>query len=259
MIANVIMVWGVSMDREKRQIKGILFDSGRVLNQSSTGHWFISPNFFKFVDEKKYNAVDKKKINAAFSKANQQVSSISLIKTKEEEYIHFYKYYEGFSQSLPELELKEAEIEGLAKDLVYNVDKYVFFEDALKVIPELKSKYKLAVVSDAWPSLKGVYVSKGLYEYFDSFVISSILGVLKPNEKMYLTALDELKLLPEETVFIDDNLVNCKGAMKLGITGIYLCRNKFRYYAYKLFSLGKGYRVINNLEQLKDTKILSKI
>ncbi len=247
------------MGIEKREIKGILFDSGRVLNQSSTGHWFISPKFFEYVDEKKYNAIDKEKINIAFNNAAHHISCKSLIKSKEDEYIHFYKYYEIFSRSLPELELKEEEIKGLATDLVYNKDKYVFFEDALKIIPELKLKYKLAVVSDAWPSLKDVYVNKGLYNYFDSFVISSILGVSKPNEKMYLTALEELKLLPQETVFIDDNLANCKGAMKLGITGIFLCRHKLKYYAYKLFSLGKGYRVINNLEQLKDTRILYRI
>ena len=49
------------------------------------------------------------------------------------------------------------QIKGLATDLVYNSDKYVFFDDALKVIPTLKSKYKLAIVSDAWPSLKDVF------------------------------------------------------------------------------------------------------
>lgn len=47
------------MSSEKIKIKGILFDSGRDLNQSSTGHWFISPNFLKYVDERKYNAIDK--------------------------------------------------------------------------------------------------------------------------------------------------------------------------------------------------------
>lgn len=247
------------MDAKRKEIKGVLFDSGHVLNQSSTGHWFIPPKFFEYVDEKKYNSIDKGKINAAFNNATQHISCESLIESKEDEYIHFYKYYEIFSQSLPELELKEEEVKGLTTDLVYNRDKYVFFEDALKIIPELKSKYKLAVVSDAWPSLKDVYVNKGLYNYFDSFVISSILGVSKPNEKMYLTALDELKLLPQETVFIDDNLANCKGAMKLGIAGIFLCRHKLKYYAHKLFSLGKGYKVINNLEQLKDSNILYKI
>jgi len=247
------------MRGEKREIRGILFDSGHVLNQSSTGHWFISPRFFEYIEEEKYNAINKVKINTAFKKAGQYINSQSLIKTKEDEYIHFNKYYEIFSSSLPELELKDEQINGLAKDLVYNMNKYIFFDDALKIIPELKSKYKLAIVSDAWPSLKDVYENKGLYNYFDSFVISSILGVTKPNEKMYLKALEELKLLPEQTVFIDDNLINCKGAMKLGIKGIFLCRNKLQYCIYKLFSLGKDYEVINNLKQLKDSRILFKI
>ncbi|WP_341479424.1 HAD-IA family hydrolase [Clostridium gasigenes] len=246
------------MRSEKRKITAVLFDSGRVLNKSSTGHWFISPRFFEYVDGKKYNAIEKEKINGAFRKAGQYINSQILIKTKEEEYVHFKKFYEVFSENLPELELKEMQIKGLATDLVYNSDKYVFFEDALKVIPELKSKYKLAIVSDAWPSLKDVYEKKGLYTYFDSFVISSILGITKPNEKMYLKALDELEILPQEAVFVDDNLINCKGAMNLGIKAILLCRNKLQYFIYKLFSIGKGYEVINNLEQLKDTNVLSK-
>jgi hypothetical protein len=34
-------------------------------------------------------------------------------------------------------------------DLVYNMNKYIFFDDALRILPELKLKYKLAIVSDA--------------------------------------------------------------------------------------------------------------
>lgn len=81
--------------------------------------------------------------------------------------------------------------------------------DALKIIPKLKAKYKLAIVSDEWPSLRDVYENKDLYNYFDSFIISSVLGITKPNEKMYLKALEELNILPEEAVFIDDNIINC--------------------------------------------------
>lgn len=76
---------------------------------------------------------------------------------------------------------------------------------------------------------------------------------------MYLKALEELRLLSEEAVFIDDNLINCECAMKLGINGVLLCRNKLQYFMYKLFSIGKDYEVINYLEQLKYTRILSKI
>lgn len=169
---------------------------------------------------------------------------------KHNEYFHFKKFYKIFSDNLKELELDEKKINSLAEDLVYNSDKYTFFDDALKVIPKLSSKYKLGIVSDAWPSLKDVYKKKGLDIYFDSFVISSILGITKPNEKMYLKALDELGVPPEEALFIDDNLVNCNGAMKLKIKSILLCRNKFQYYIYKLNPIRKKYIVINSLEQL---------
>ena len=32
-------------------IEAILFDSGRVLNFPQTGHWFVSPKFFYYVDK----------------------------------------------------------------------------------------------------------------------------------------------------------------------------------------------------------------
>ena len=239
------------MRGKKVNIKAILFDSGRVLNRSRSGHWFISPRFFEYVSDKKYNAINNKKIKIAFNKAGQYINTQNLIQTKEEEYTHFKKYYEIFSNNLPELELKEEQINCLAADLVCNMDKYIFYDDVLVIIPELKMKYKLAIVSDAWPSLKDVYESKDLYGYFDSFVISSVLGTAKPDEKMYLKALEELMILPEEAVFIDDNLVNCKGAMKLGINGILICRNKLQYFIQKLLSIGKDYVVIKDLKNLK--------
>lgn len=239
------------MRGKKANIKAVLFDSGRVLNQSKSGHWFISPRFFEYVDNKKYNAINNKKIKSAFNKAGKYINTQNLIQTKEDEYIHFKKYYEIFSNNLPELELKEEQINGLAADLVYNTDKYIFYDDVLAIIPELKMKYKLGIVSDAWPSLKDIYENKGLYRYFDSFVISSILGTTKPNEKMYLKALEELMILPEEAVFVDDNLVNCKGAVKLGINGVLLCRNKLQYFIQKLSSIGKDYVVIKDLKDLK--------
>ena len=69
---------------------------------------------------------------------------------------------------------------------------------------------------------------------------------------MYQTALDELNVIAQETVFVDDNLNNVKGAMKLGINGILLCRNKASYLWNKLLSIGKGYCVINNLNEIND-------
>lgn len=40
-----------------RNVKAILFDSGKVLNEPATGNWFITPNFFEFVDRKRYDSI----------------------------------------------------------------------------------------------------------------------------------------------------------------------------------------------------------
>ena len=128
----------------------------------------------------------------------------------------------------------------------------MFFDDVFSVIPRLKLKYKLAIVSDAWPSLKDVYEEKELFTYFDSFVISSILGITKPNEKMFQAAINEIGVKPQETIFIDDNINNCERAMKLGIKAVFICRNRVIYCVQKICSIKKGYRVIYSLKQLEN-------
>lgn len=236
-------------------IKVILFDSGKVLNRPITGHWFMPPHFWKYVDKEKYKKLSSSKIAHAFSEANKYIESQRTILTKEEEYRHFIQFYTIFSEYLPELEIDSTKIELLTKDLVYNSQKYVFYEDALQIIPHLRKKYRLGIVSDAWPSLLDVYKEQKFEEYFECFVISSMVGVTKPHEKMYITALNELGIVAEQAVFIDDSLKNCYGAMKLGMKSILLCRNKWWYLWNKIMSLGKGYTVIYTLKDLE--KILS--
>lgn len=86
--------------------------------------------------------------------------------------------------------------------------------------------------------------------YFDSIIISSFIGASKPDSKMYSTALQELNIKPEEAIFIDDSLKNCMGALAIGIKTVLLCRNKQAYVTEKIKSIGKGYKVINNLNQI---------
>jgi len=237
-------------------IKAILFDSGRVLNYPQSGNWFITPNFFKYVDKNVFNRISKDKKKLAFKIAYDYISLCKSIKTQEEEYSHFVEYYNIFFNGLPELNLNTDDVESIAKDLVYNPEKYVFFDEVASVINVLSKEYKLGVVSDAWPSLNSVFEAVRLRYYFSTFIISSMLGVTKPNIIMYQTALDELGVLPENTIFIDDNLKNCIGANKLGIHTVLLCRNKFEYVLNKVLSIRKGYDVINNLEQLPKLKYM---
>ena len=233
-----------------KNIKAVLFDSGRVLNGPVTGHWFITPGFWKYVNKTAFDSIAKAKVASAFAEADKYIVAQKNMTTKEEEYQHFIRFYEIFSSQLPELKLTADAIENIARDLVFNPKKYVFYDDALSVIPELKKKYKLAIVSDAWPSLLDVYEENNMISYFESIVISSFIGTSKPDSKMYNTALQELNIKPEEAIFVDDSLKNCMGALAVGINTVLLCRNKQSYITEKVKSIGKGYKVINNLNQL---------
>ena len=56
-----------------KNIKAILFDSGRVLNGPVTGHWFITPNFWEYVNKGVFDSLDKSKIASAFAEADKYI------------------------------------------------------------------------------------------------------------------------------------------------------------------------------------------
>lgn len=229
------------------KIKAVLFDSGRVLNVPSTGHWFISPNFFKYANEEKYKKISKIKINNAFKEAGRYINKQNFIKTEEDEFKCFIEFYSILSKCLPELGLMENDIESIAKDLVYNRKKYKFFDDVKDALNTLSKKYKLAIVSDAWPSLEGVFVDAGLRGYFTEFVISSQVGITKPNSLIFEIALERLNIKPHEAVFVDDNAKNCEGARNVGIKPILIARHFGQYIYYKMRY--RNYKVVHDLKQ----------
>lgn len=201
------------------------------------------------MDKKAFASITKLQKELAFTKASEYISKQNLILTEREEYRHFLEYYKLFFQCLPELDLTDSHIELIAKDLVYNRNKYIFYNDAVKTIHHLSKNFKLAVVSDAWPSLENVFKQAGLRDYFSSFAISSVIGVTKPNELMYKTALEELCVSPDEAIFIDDSIRNCNGALKLGIRSFVLCRDWRLFVYYKLRQ--RNYHIIRNLTDIK--------
>lgn len=233
----------------KRIIRAVLLDSGKVLNYPLMGHWFIPPHFFDYVDREMFNKLSKRRKEKAFSLALEYISKQVLIKTEDEEYNHFFEFYRILVNQFPELGITDALCKQIAKDLVYNRAKYTFYEEVSDFLMSLTQNYELAIVSDAWPSLEEVYSNAGLRTFFKSFIISSREGVVKPNEKMYLKALEDLGVEAHEAVFIDDNLKNCDGAKKLGIATVLICRDFITYLFYKLIC--RKHQVVNCLKGVK--------
>lgn len=64
----------------------------------------------------------------------------------------------------------------------------------LDVLSILKRKYRLAIVSNHYSWLKNYLHKIGLAPYFESIIISDIVGVAKPNIRIMQIALDELKI-----------------------------------------------------------------
>lgn len=230
-----------------QNIDTILFDSGGVLNKPTKGDWFISRSFFKHVNKYRYGSIPKRRINKAFVKANVYINSVKFIKTIDDERKEFYKFFEIFSIELPELRLTKEQVNSLADSLVFDPQKYEFYNDVFEVIPRLKERYNLAVVEDAWPSLIYVFEQAKIKSFFNKFFLSSMVGYSKPNEIMFSTALKEMNAKPENTLFIDDNHLNCLAAQKLGIKTILICRDKKLWIYEKIRSIGKGYKVISSL------------
>ncbi len=59
-----------------------------------------------------------------------------------------------------------------------------------------------------------------LRDHFDAFVESSVVGLRKPDPRIYLLACENLEIEPSEAVFLDDIGRNLKIARELGMTTI---------------------------------------
>jgi putative hydrolase of the HAD superfamily len=94
-----------------------------------------------------------------------------------------------------------------------------------EVLAQLKSTYRLAVVSDA-QSAYGLAELRavGLAQYFDPIVISGDYGYRKPDPRLFLAALDRLGVSPGEALFIgNDRFRDIFGARQVGMKTILFC------------------------------------
>lgn len=88
-------------------------------------------------------------------------------------------------------------------------------------IEKLHKDYKTALLSNAsGPFLRQILHRTNLMKLFDVLVISSEVGLIKPDPEIYKYALKKLGVRAEEAVFIDDSAPRAEGAAKVGIKTI---------------------------------------
>lgn len=225
-----------------KNVKAILFDSGRTLNVPRTGHWFITPNFIKIIEKEGFVYSDEQ-LDEAMQKAYDHISKILVVKTEEEEYEMFKEFYEIVLKELNYPDISDEIIDLLARDNVYNDDKFFFFEDVEQSLKILKEKYLLGVVSDTWPSLERVFINKDLRKYFSTFVMSSVHGSYKAEKVLFEIAMKELGITPEEAIFVDDSESNLRAAEEFGMIPILID-------VYDTKNLESKYKIIHSISEL---------
>jgi putative hydrolase of the HAD superfamily len=84
----------------------------------------------------------------------------------------------------------------------------------------LRTRYKTAIISNAWPNARAAVKRWINGETFDDLIFSAEVGLAKPDRRIYELALDRLQVQPAEAIFIDDVQANVEAAQAIGLTGI---------------------------------------
>ncbi|MHA1916004.1 MAG: HAD family hydrolase [Promethearchaeota archaeon] len=159
------------------------------------------------------------------------------------------------------LKLKNEEIRETAMDTINSWQKYVPLDPtAISILETLKQSKKLALISnfDHPPHVYSILSDLNLKAYFDSIIISSEVGVKKPNPLIFSFALEQTRLNSNEVCYIGDTKEDMEAAIKANIYPILIQRNRSsEYELIDDYYLEKSAIIQNDLEI--DFKTICKI
>lgn len=94
-------------------------------------------------------------------------------------------------------------------------------QELFDYILELRKVYKIALLSNAGTkTLEARFVPGELDKYFDTVIVSAVIGYAKPEARAYEIAAERLSVRLDECVMIDDRRRYCEGARAVGMQAI---------------------------------------
>ena len=180
-------------------IKNIILDLGNVL---------VGVDFERSRKLLISAGLDEKKLNKFFSLKTRKAYESGKISTPEFLKMAYYRLGKKISKS---------------KLKMLFTDMFAEVTEMKKFLQKLHNgkKYRLFLLSNTNP-LHFNYARKNFpyINLVDRFILSYKLGFAKPDRRIYKTLLEKYKLLPAESLFIDDLKINCLAAEKFGIITI---------------------------------------
>lgn len=205
-------------------VGGVLFDSGGTLMRPLTEGWWPYPHARRVAEAHGYGDLPWQRYAEAHVHGMAYLDANHRLSTEDEERAQFCEYYRlvltGLGVPAPEPALLQA----LADAHISECE----FEPYPGAIPALEAVrirgLRLGLISNAWPSLEEKYRRLGLRDYFDPFVVSSVVGCLKPDAAIFDAAIARIGLPAERLLFVDDEPDYLAGARAVGLNGVLIAR-----------------------------------
>lgn len=203
-------------------IRGIIFDYGGTLDTGGD-HW--SEVIWRAYQQAGV-AVDKAEFREAYVYAERELArtrhilpehnfgDLLLIKMRLE--LQWLSEQGLFPPA--QVEAKAGEIAGIC---YHSARSKV--EEAAPVLEELSKKYKLVLVSNFYGNVETVLRDFGIDKYFPKIVESAVVGVRKPDPKIFSLGVEALGCKPDETVVVGDSYrKDIEPAEKIGCKAIWI-------------------------------------
>jgi putative hydrolase of the HAD superfamily len=115
------------------------------------------------------------------------------------------------------------------------IRQFGLFPHLFEILTEVEAQYKIAIISDAqWVFAKPEVEMLGLDRFFQHKILSSHYGYKKPDTRLFQEAMKKLRVKPEESLYIGDNLrKDLVGAKKAGMRFIYFGQEIQEYNGFK--------------------------
>ena len=127
---------------------------------------------------------------------------------------------------LPKDKNYQGTLNGLYGESLENIQPFNFFdffefnEEILSLYSSLKKKYSVNIFTSGIIQ-KAKEVEQRIRPMFDHIFTAADFGLSKKQPEAYLFIADKINKKPNEIVYIDDKLDNCKGAEKAGMKAIH--------------------------------------
>jgi len=111
-------------------------------------------------------------------------------------------------------------------DMYTAPEQYRLFDDVKESLTRVRELgVRLGIVSNFAPTLRAVLADQGVLDWFDPVIVSTEVGLEKPDPAIFRLALERADLAPDEVLYVGDHVTNDVWAPnQIGIDAVRILR-----------------------------------